>query len=409
MPDRDTYRADLEYALRVRQEAYLNAYRPPPFATQPHQVVHAPGENPMTEAAFGGGDPESGFDRAVAAQVMQERLAESAGQRLHEQMVGLINAPQPDPANPPERLTAETVRPAQLREMYYQGMMTYDNLRRTLQAEWTPEQRAEHAKAYEEQQAAQARAEALLAEYSTPEQRETWKAHKWIKVVGQQTGRTYRITNQRSFNVHCEANNTQYCAYPANASETPRADQVLAQMMWLVTDEMGFIRKANKNALNWDRPWRMDEAEQGQGRPDLAYLIDDVPDRDRQMRYYAHGDRVVRADLPAETWNDAPQYRMQIRNHGIGGLRPNLRPEWNGPAPRPVVDRTGREAWVPDGCIARGCVLEMHPDSTATQAPTHIFHGTDIVLTMRRREMDEGGRYDTNRKIKRRLEGLLHR
>lgn len=125
----------------------------------------------------------------------------------------------------------------------------------------TPEdlERAERERREREERKrlANERAEALLLEKLTPDQAATWREQRWIDVKGGQTGHTYRIRgHDPSMNIDCREDRLAYCAYPDNAHETPMADVVLAQMLWLTCDERGFLAKTNRSVMwRWYPDW----------------------------------------------------------------------------------------------------------------------------------------------------------
>ncbi len=91
-------------------------------------------------------------------------------------------------------------------------------------------------------------AEALLLENLTPTQRSTYQRDQYIPVVSDDGKRTYRITRGVSGNVQLvEGNKVRYrfCIHPPDDSPVP--DVMLGQLLLLKTDELEFLRIANKS------------------------------------------------------------------------------------------------------------------------------------------------------------------
>ncbi len=122
--------------------------------------------------------------------------------------------------------------------------------------------------------AAQERAEELLIEMLSDEQRRTREVHGFFEVVGSESGRTYRIRHGIVNNVDRLTEDRRHrdrimCAHPP---EIPDADCHLAQMLLLVTDENAFWDVANHHEIRNEREARL---------PDITYDeprrgIDDV-------------------------------------------------------------------------------------------------------------------------------------
>jgi hypothetical protein len=341
----------------------VNVYR---YAIEAGQ--HTP--NPMTE-----GPPNAGHDRALAEQY----LGRAMGQRLHETLIDALEngpttdyhaglcgranctAPQCRPA--PEPLTAERIG-----QMYMDGLMTFRQYRAMFMQDWapTPEEQARHAAELERKAEAKQRAEGLLAEKLTPEQQQTWQDELYVQMVGGKTGHTYRIRGSSySMNVDCRECYATYCAYPGNANETPIADVILAQMLWLQCDEGGFLAKALKHSLQRDYP---DWSRRG------GVVVDGV------------------------MWYDAPEYIVAHDAAGDTVLR------WqHDPAPQtqPRPGRENVEAWMPDCCVERGCELRIAAMSTRTNSDRVVFHNGREGIRL------HGDR--SSREIRRLLERELHR
>ena len=94
-----------------------------------------------------------------------------------------------------------------------------------------------------------ARADVLLRSLLTPAQREQLDRHGHFDVKAQ-SGRLYRLsTHSRAYNVsRLERGGRvaeRLCAYPKNSYALPMSDQLIAQMLMLKSDEVGFHRIAN--------------------------------------------------------------------------------------------------------------------------------------------------------------------
>ena len=100
-------------------------------------------------------------------------------------------------------------------------------------------------------QEAEERAQDLLLECLTEEQRKTVKEHKWFVVKGGKSGKTYRIrTNTVAGNVEEleeEKATSKFCCHLNH--KMPRPDHHLAQKMMLEYDEDEFLRVANRTRL----------------------------------------------------------------------------------------------------------------------------------------------------------------
>jgi len=88
---------------------------------------------------------------------------------------------------------------------------------------------------------AEAKAMDLLLGSLTPYQREQFAAGGFFIVVGSHTGRHYKITIGRVYNVSDE--DVTYCAGPARLSLL--GDVMLAQKLILEQDELSFLTVAN--------------------------------------------------------------------------------------------------------------------------------------------------------------------
>jgi hypothetical protein len=109
--------------------------------------------------------------------------------------------------------------------------------------------------------AASARARALLERALTPQQREDLCARGCFYVKGKRF--TYRIREGHSGNVDA-LDSTQrviarFCAHPIG--RVPVYDVMLAQKLWIETDENMFLREASPYPLHvHDRPWQYRQA-----------------------------------------------------------------------------------------------------------------------------------------------------
>ena len=126
----------------------------------------------------------------------------------------------------------------------------------------TPEEEAEarrREEEYRERQKAEAeryraakdRAEGLLYEHLTDEQRAEIKRHKFFVVKGGKTGRKYRINADGGLvaNVHeiddRGAVRRRLCAHISHAANAPIFDHLLAQKLMLEYQEEEFLKVAN--------------------------------------------------------------------------------------------------------------------------------------------------------------------
>lgn len=245
-----------------------------------------------------------------------------------------------------------------------------------------------------ERAAARERANTLLVEKLTPEQRQTWTDKHYVEVRGSQTKRLYRIRDRGdgtySMNIDCPESGYTYCAYPENAHEMPMADVVLAQMLWLTTDEPGFLRMANTSSYRGADSTRYQPGWIDERRQNTDININDY------------------CNVWAQPRNDQGQYvvwdRAQEEDRGILDAMLARRE----PIRRPTVIRDGVEAWVPDCCVERGCELTIN----RTDDPRDLFPCITIdhvdaarafhLVLPRSRDWDTRG-------IRRYLQDALHR
>jgi uncharacterized protein YneF (UPF0154 family) len=333
------------------------------------------------DVAFEGEGPNSGHDRAVAEQVLAERM----GLRLHEALIGVLENPQPREHSSCGRVncTAPQCRTPNPTPTLTDARWEYQ---RAYQQRWappmplelTPEERARqdeagrrlaeaHVDRQKQRLAAQQRAETLLMEKLSIGQQRTWHEKGYVEVKGSKTGYTYKVHRYKSFNVECQQANAWYCAAPANSYETPGEDVVLAQILWLTCDETGFLKTANT-------------------RPITRPLLGDLSFEAGVMHF------------PPGTYNLADLGDM-IEGRDIG-----------------LVERLGltnAEAWMPECCTTRRCHLTMARVEDP-YAPRLHFRHREALVTDRSLEdhlvVPTMNREWTSREIRRYLErNLLHR
>lgn len=104
----------------------------------------------------------------------------------------------------------------------------------------------------QEREAAETRAETFLLSFLSEEQRASYRDNQRFEVVGSVGGR-YRIRQGMVGNIDWLDENGQFggslCCHPSGGY-LPRADIMLAQMLALTTDEVGFVRLANRYSGN---------------------------------------------------------------------------------------------------------------------------------------------------------------
>jgi hypothetical protein len=124
---------------------------------------------------------------------------------------------------------------------------------RRLSSRWAAREQLEqrHREEHERRQAATERANGLLLEHLTPEQRETFTSRGWFVVVGGKTGTRYRVrggTLTGNVDVmHGEKVRHRLCAH-VPTGRVPMGDQLLAQKITLELAEDDFLRIANRHA-----------------------------------------------------------------------------------------------------------------------------------------------------------------
>lgn len=98
------------------------------------------------------------------------------------------------------------------------------------------------------------RSYALLRSWLNPSQLAHWDATKTFFVQGNDTKRWYKITNSHAYNIIAigsPGEDDRYCVVPINPTPgdwrgLPIGDQLLAQKIWLETDELETLKIANK-------------------------------------------------------------------------------------------------------------------------------------------------------------------
>lgn len=99
---------------------------------------------------------------------------------------------------------------------------------------------------------AETRARDLLLQHLSPEQRSTFKRHKWFVVEGGRTGKRYRVRDLGHLrgNVDVldgERVDHRLCGH-ADQNVVPLEDNLLAQKLMLEADEDEFLALANRHA-----------------------------------------------------------------------------------------------------------------------------------------------------------------
>jgi uncharacterized membrane protein len=159
--------------------------------------------------------------------------------------------------------------------------------------------------------AARERAEELLNEMLSDEQRQTRDQHNWFAVRGSASGRIYRIgagvvNNVSRLSEDGTVRDQVLCAHPP---DIPDADAHLAQMLLLVTNEPEFVRIANKHGVaGYDAVLPENLAE---------YRVQRERERqeDRERRRRERGDREAR--YPVQQPPDEIILRMQPEPHQL--------------------------------------------------------------------------------------------
>lgn len=90
---------------------------------------------------------------------------------------------------------------------------------------------------------AEKRAWELLCESLTPAQLAMWNARMMFEVVGSKTGKTYTIAKHYSHNITAPDDST-YCLVFDHHERLPLGDQLIAQKLWIETDEPAFLKTA---------------------------------------------------------------------------------------------------------------------------------------------------------------------
>jgi hypothetical protein len=96
---------------------------------------------------------------------------------------------------------------------------------------------------------ARERAKDLLFSWLTPEQKTTAEVHRYFDVVGNSSGRTYRIymhtitNNVKELDKHGRGVRT-HCCYPMDTGAIPEYDTFLAQALSITANEREWLRVA---------------------------------------------------------------------------------------------------------------------------------------------------------------------
>jgi hypothetical protein len=96
---------------------------------------------------------------------------------------------------------------------------------------------------------AEAKSLELLKSWLSPQQRKDYEQHNYFAVQGSDTGTHYRLVRERSYNIlELDAagapTGQKFCVVPAQS--VAMGDQLLAQKIWLETDEKRTLKIANK-------------------------------------------------------------------------------------------------------------------------------------------------------------------
>ena len=106
-------------------------------------------------------------------------------------------------------------------------------------------------KYWDEWEARKERSLALLDMWLSPEQRQSFERDGWFTVKGNATGTVYRLLNTTVFNVQPENESSlRYCVQPKGCSSTI-GDLLLAQKIWLETDELATLDVASQSIVWW--------------------------------------------------------------------------------------------------------------------------------------------------------------
>jgi hypothetical protein len=105
---------------------------------------------------------------------------------------------------------------------------------------------------YADRARAEAKSIELLKSWLDPTQLRDYKSHRHFTVRGSDTGKFYRLVGERSYNIlelggsSMEPNGNKFCVVPRDS--VAMGDQLLAQKIWLETDEARTLAIANKVA-----------------------------------------------------------------------------------------------------------------------------------------------------------------
>ncbi len=103
----------------------------------------------------------------------------------------------------------------------------------------------------DERNAAYEKSLELLKSWLSPSQLKDYKKHNYFVVLGSDTGTHYRLVSERSYNIleldeRGALTGQKFCVVPAQS--VAMGDQLLAQKIWLETDERRTLKIANKIA-----------------------------------------------------------------------------------------------------------------------------------------------------------------
>lgn len=102
--------------------------------------------------------------------------------------------------------------------------------------------------------AAEAKSIELLKSWLDPAQLASYNVHQYFAVRGNDSGKWYRLVEERSYNIlelsgrSKEPNGNKFCVVPGQS--VAMGDQLLAQKIWIETDETKTLAIANKISRN---------------------------------------------------------------------------------------------------------------------------------------------------------------
>jgi hypothetical protein len=103
---------------------------------------------------------------------------------------------------------------------------------------------------YGDRAQAEARSIELLKSWLDPAQLASYNKHQYFAVRGSDSGKWYRLVGERSYNIlelsgrSREPNGNKFCVVPGQS--VAMGDQLLAQKIWIETDETKTLAIANK-------------------------------------------------------------------------------------------------------------------------------------------------------------------